>query len=279
MKVIHYFFLPYLCIFAFTDASAESPDLLHAGIYEDGIQVRDYWVSEKLDGIRGYWDGTQLLTKKGKPINPPRWFTEALPNVEMDGELWIDRNHFELTASTVLDRNPDESQWRKVKYMLFDLPHSQGSFSQRLEKMKQLVRSINQPHIRVIPQFRVKNSQQLQDKLDQITKAGGEGLMLHLESAIYRDGRSDALLKLKQFNDAEARVIAHLPGKGKFKGMMGSLLVENRDKKRFRIGSGFTLKQRQNPPPIGATITFKYYGLTKNGIPKFASFLRVRPAE
>lgn len=271
--------LSLLCLLLFAKAYAESPRLLHANVYDAGIDVKQYWVSEKLDGIRGYWDGRQLLSKQGNPIHAPHWFTAALPNVEMDGELWMGRNRFEQTASIVLDQTPNETEWRAVKYLLFDLPHSPGGFTQRLEKMQQLVKTINRNHIQVIPQFRVENRAQLQAKLEAVTQAGGEGLMLHLESAVYQDGRSNALLKLKPFIDAEARVIEHLPGKGKFNGMMGSILVETTDHKRFKIGSGFSLQQRQNPPAIGSTISYKYYGLTKNGIPKFASFIRVRPAE
>ena len=101
--------------------------------------------------------------------------------------------------------------------------------------------------------------------------------MLHHKQAMYENGRTASLLKAKRYNDAEARVIRLLPGKGKFTGLMGALLVETRQGVRFKIGSGFSLKQRQSPPPIGTWITFKHYGYTARGIPRFASFMQIRP--
>jgi DNA ligase-1 len=100
--------------------------------------------------------------------------------------------------------------------------------------------------------------------------------MLHRDDALYRAERTDDLLKLKPHEDAEAQVLEHLPGTGKYAGILGSLLVETEDGVRFRIGTGLSDEQRRNPPPIGSVITFKYHGKTRRGIPRFASFLRVR---
>ena len=100
--------------------------------------------------------------------------------------------------------------------------------------------------------------------------------MLHRADAQYIAGRSDVLLKLKLQLDTEAIVIAHLPGKGKYVGKLGALLVEAQDGIRFKLGTGFSDAQRENPPAIGSTITYTYLDKTKNGKPKFASFLRVR---
>jgi DNA ligase-1 len=100
--------------------------------------------------------------------------------------------------------------------------------------------------------------------------------MLHRGASRYASGRSDDLLKLKPYLDAEARVVAHLPGKGKYRGLMGALLVESTQGGRFRIGTGFSDAERVDPPPIGAQITYRYHGFTDAGIPRFPSFLRVR---
>ncbi|WP_287032112.1 hypothetical protein [Methylophilus sp.] len=87
------------------------------------------------------------------------------------------------------------------------------------------------------------------------------------------------LLKLKPQLDAEAKVIAYVPGKGKYQGKMGALLVETLDGIQFKLGTGFTDAERAHPPPIGSLVTYTYRDVTKNGKPKFASFLRVRPPE
>jgi DNA ligase-1 len=100
--------------------------------------------------------------------------------------------------------------------------------------------------------------------------------MLHRGSSLYVGKRNGDLLKLKPYEDAEAVVIKHLPGKGKFTNMMGAIIVEIPEGKQFKIGTGFTHKERYNPPEIGSTITYQYRGKSKNGIPRFASFLRIR---
>jgi DNA ligase-1 len=248
-----------------------------ASLYHDEIVVQDYWISEKLDGIRARWNGSALITRNANIIYAPAWFVKNLPPQTLDGELWLARNSFEKTASIVLRKTPTVD-WKNIKFMLFDLPEHKGTFSQRLTELYYLTDSIASPNVQVIPQFKLANQSQLMSKLDDIVAQGAEGLMLHHKAAYYEDGRSEYLLKLKKYQDAEARVIAHLPGKGKYQNMLGSLRVELDSGIQFKIGSGFSDKQRQEPPPIGAIITFKYYGLTAKDIPRFASFLRIKPA-
>jgi len=77
-------------------------------------------------------------------------------------------------------------------------------------------------------------------------------------------------------DDDDARVLAHLPGKGRHAGRMGALLVETPRGVRFRLGTGFTDRQRDNPPAVGQWVTYRYRGLTEAGVPRFASFLRVQ---
>jgi DNA ligase-1 len=116
----------------------------------------------------------------------------------------------------------------------------------------------------------------LRRKLGEIESLGGEGLMLRKPNSQYTVGRSYDLLKVKTFEDAEATVIKHLPGSGKHSGRLGALQVELPSGIQFAIGTGFTDQERENPPPVGSIITFKYYGFHESGIPRFASFLRVR---
>jgi DNA ligase-1 len=247
-----------------------------ATLYQDDLLVKNYWISEKLDGIRARWNGSALITRNGNIINAPAWFVKNLPKQTLDGELWLDRNSFEKTASIVLRKSPNQG-WQNIKFMLFDLPEHKGNFSQRLTELKVLVHAVATPHLQVIPQFKLADQNQLMLKLDELVAQGAEGLMLHYQEAYYQDGRSENLLKLKKHQDAEATVIAHISGKGKYKSMLGSLLVELENDLQFKIGSGFSDMQRRNPPPIGTIITFKYFGLTARGIPRFASFLRIKP--
>ena len=261
-------------------AGAEHPQpqlLSLANVYREGIDVTHYWVSEKLDGVRARWDGAALYSRQGYRFNAPPWFVERFPPVPLDGELWIDRGTFESLSGIVRRHVPADDAWRPIRFMVFDLPADPQDFNGRLRRLREMFARIESPSIALIEQFRVADHIELMAMLHRVVSEGGEGLMLHDGGARYRSGRTNDLLKLKQYQDADAVVVGHLPGKGKYAGMLGSLLVEMPDGRRFRLGSGFTDDERRHPPPIGATVTYKHYGATRNGIPRFASFLRVRP--
>jgi len=126
------------------------------------------------------------------------------------------------------------------------------------------------------PQFRLADHSALLARLTDLEQAGAEGLMLHQQDALYKTGRSSDLLKLKTYQDTEAEVIGYRPGKGKYQGVVGALIVKTPSGKTFAIGSGLTDALRQSPPAIGTVITYRYNGFTKNGLPRFARFLRLR---
>lgn len=269
-------FITYLLL---SSAHAENkPDLMLAKTYRQDIDVSQYWVSEKLDGVRAHWDGSKLISKGGNVFAAPVWFTESFPSVPLDGELWIGRGRYEETSSIVRKKQAHDG-WKQVRLMLFDLPAHSGTFSQRLEAMQQEVTKADSPYLAVIKQFRVADQAELMRLLKSITDKGGEGLMLHHQTARYAGGRSNDLLKLKLFEDAEAVVIGYRPGKGKYDGMVGSLKVRTDQGVEFYVGSGLSDEERRNPPSLSSRITFRYQGLTKNGIPRFPVFLRVRSEE
>ena len=255
---------------------AEAPSLLLANVYREGVDLDQYWVSEKLDGVRAYWDGERLLSRKGNRINAPPWFVEHYPRVPLDGELWMGRGAFERLSGAVRRQVPDDAQWRGIRFMVFDLPSSPGTFDRRLQRLREMFETIASPYLALVEQFRVADRAELMETLDRVVAGGGEGLMLHRGSSLYTAGRGDDLLKLKTHEDAEAVVVGHLPGKGRLTGMLGALLVETPEGLRFRLGTGFSDEERRNPPPLGATVTYKYYGRTRNGVPRFAGFLRIR---
>jgi len=255
---------------------ASPPGLQLANVYTANIGLNDYWVSEKYDGVRAYWDGNQLLTRAGNVIRAPGWFTSALTAEQLDGELWIARGQFDQVSGIVRRQKPLDSDWSKVQYLVFDLPDSPLVFNQRLQRLAVIIEKIDTPFVRLVKQEKVTTHALLMLKLDEVVESGGEGLMLHLGSSTYKNFRSDDLLKLKKYADAEAVVTKHLPGKGKYQGMLGSILVETEDGLRFKIGTGFSDEERSNPPAIGSVITYKYFGFTNKDTPRFASFLRVR---
>jgi DNA ligase-1 len=256
--------------------AAQPPPLMLATDYDSSVEVADYWVSEKLDGVRGRWDGHALWTRGGRRIEAPDWFVAGWPTVAMDGELWIGRGRFDEISGLVRAGHRDDGAWRQVRFMVFDLPGHAGGFGERLLELRRLLDRAAVAWLQPVPQFRVPDAAALQARLRAVVAAGGEGLMLHHHDARYRAGRSDGVRKLKPHADAEARVVAHLPGRGKYAGMTGALLVERADGVRFRLGGGLTDAQRAAPPPVGSLVTYRYSGHTVNGLPRFARFLRVR---
>ncbi|MBS3910417.1 MAG: DNA ligase [Hydrogenophaga sp.] len=252
------------------------PALMLSGVYRLGIPLEAYWVSEKYDGLRGYWDGQRLLTRGGQPVQAPSWFTAGWPTVAMDGELWAGRGRFEQALSTVRQQTPDNESWRAIRFMVFDLPAHTGTFTQRISGYQQLVGQVAQPWVQAVQQEQVSTHAELMKRLDRMVRDGGEGLMLHRGDALYRAVRSDDLLKVKTHEDAEARVTGHLPGQGKYANSLGSLQVQTPDGRQFRLGSGLTDAQRHNPPAVGSWVTYRFRGLYASGLPRFASFVRVR---
>jgi DNA ligase-1 len=257
-----------------------APALMLARNWKAGLDPSEFLVSEKLDGVRAFWDGHVLRFRSGRIILAPNWFTAALPATALDGELWLGRGRFDRLSGLVRRATAVDAEWLEVRYVVFDLPGQPGSFGERSAQISAWIKEINQPWLQMAAQQRLMDAASLQSLLKQVVQAGGEGLVLHRANALWSPGRSsDALYKLKPVPDEDARVIAHLAGKGRHAGRMGSLLLELSDGQRFALGSGFTQAQRAAPPPVGALVTYRYRERTPKGLPRFASFLRVREAE
>ncbi|MFW5723552.1 MAG: DNA ligase [Halochromatium sp.] len=251
------------------------PELTLAQVYEPGVDLTGYLVSEKFDGVRAYWDGRRLITRGGLIINAPAGFTAGFPDQPLDGELWMGRGTFARLSGTVRTLDPDLEAWQQVRYVVFDLPGAAGGFEARFAALERLLEPIPNARLQLAQQQSIADHEALQARLEEIVAAGGEGLMLHRRNAAYQPGRSTALLKVKPYLEGEAVVLEHLPGQGKYAGMLGSMLVEEPDGTRFKLGTGFSDAERASPPPIGSLVTFKYHGRTKYDRPRFASFLRV----
>ena len=263
-------------------AGQSPPALLLANLYRADPDLRDWWVSEKLDGVRSFWDGQQLLTRGGERIAAPSWFTAGWPAEPMDGELWAGRDRFEQASAAVRRQTPDDAAWRELRFMVFDLSARGGPFDARIPAIGQQVQALHQEWVQAVGQRKVASQAELQALLRSTVAVGGEGLMLHRGASLYRAGRSGDLLKLKTRLDADARVVAVLPGRGKYQGAMDALRVEAVDSAgertglRFKLGTGFSDAERRAPPAVGTFVTYRFRDLNTSGVPRFASFLRVR---
>ncbi|MCK3655345.1 ATP-dependent DNA ligase [Pasteurellaceae bacterium Macca] len=258
-------------LFFITTPFAQPLNLMLLEQYTD--QPIEGWVmSEKLDGVRGYWDGKQLLSRQGNPLSPPDYFIQGFPPFAIDGELFSERGNFDEISATVRASSP--KGWHKLKLYVFDVPNAEGNLWQRLATLENYLAKHPNPHIAIIEQITVKDKTHLNAFFQHIQQLGGEGVVVRNPNAPYIHGRSAQILKLKATLDEECTVIAHHKGKGKYADKLGSITCENH-RGQFRIGSGFKDKERENPPAIGSTITYKYRGLTTKGKPRFATYWRM----
>lgn len=256
-------------------AKQDGPPLLLAHRWENDVDLADWWMSEKLDGVRAYWDGKRFLSRQGNEFHAPDWFADGLPDSPLDGELWMDRKAFQRTVSIV--RRQDKSDhWKQIRYVIFDAPALEEAFEARLSYVEDRVREIGSEYVQALEHARCEGLEHLRQELERVESLGGEGLMLREPASRYEAGRSMTLLKVKTFHDADAVVVEHLKGKGRHKGRMGALLVRTTDGTEFSVGTGFTDKQRESPPAVGSTITFRYQEFSDAGVPRFPSFVRVR---
>lgn len=252
-----------------------APALLLAESWDGAADPAGWWLSEKLDGVRAYWDGAQFLSRQGNLFHAPDWFTAGLPSVPLDGELWLGRKQFQRAVSVV--RRQDKSEhWRAIAFVVFDAPGLDKGFEARLEFVADCLRQSRPEFARAHEHVRCEGHDHLRRELERVEGLGGEGLMLRRAGSRYEGGRSATLLKVKRFLDAEARVVGHQEGAGRHKGRLGALLVELDDGTRFAVGTGLSDAERQSPPPIGSTIAFRYQELTEAGVPRFPSYVGVR---
>jgi DNA ligase-1 len=249
--------------------------LLLAHVWENDVDLAGWWMSEKLDGVRAYWDGRQLISRLGNALHAPDWFVAGLPKSPLDGELWLERKAFQKTVSIV--RRQDKSDhWKQIRYVVFDAPALDEPFEERLKFVADALAASQSEFVLPHEHRECKSVDHLRAELARIESLGGEGLMLRQPGSRYEAGRSMTLLKVKTFHDADGVVVAHVPGKGRHKGRVGALVVHLADGTAFSVGTGLSDKERERPPAIGSTITFRYQELSTGGVPRFPSFVRMR---
>jgi len=262
--------------------------LLLAHTWDEEQDMTGWWMSEKLDGVRAYWDGHRFLSRLGNEFFAPSWFTEGFPKVPLDGELFVGRKLFNETVSIVRQHDAGQ-QWERVKYLVFDAPsvgEDKLDFEHRLEAACRLtIKAIN---AKMVKQQVCKGNDHLRKVMKEMLKVGAEGVMLRQPGSMYERKRSNTLLKWKDLLTSEGLVVAREPGKGKHKGRLGALVValpgweKHMDQDHIydgptvNVGTGFTDVQREHPPKIGSVVMYSYQELTPAGIPRFPSYLGER---
>jgi len=239
-----------------------------------------WWMSEKMDGVRALWDGSKFVSKEGNEFVAPPEFRKGLPpNVNLDGELWFARGGFQTALSYVRKSEPDSTEWDRLTFVVFDAPNAFGTFEIRQEYLQKLHKGRPSTRWKVLEQERCHSPQHLTWFHEGVVALKGEGVMLREFGSSYVVGESGTLLKVKNFFDEEATVIDYVGGRGKNKGRLGALVCRMANGTEFNVGTGFSDRDRENPPPKGSRITYKYVGLTDGGKPRHASFVAVRDYE
>lgn len=242
----------------------------------DGVQdMTGWWLSEKLDGVRAYWNGKHFSSRNGNTFHAPPWFKKGLPNCALDGELWCGRRQFQKCVGIVRSsKRLDE--WKFVTYLVFDAPEHPGKFEERMKFVNKVIRPDMTPTAAAVGMVKCKGNKHIFKELAKVEKSGGEGLMLRQPGSLYKRCRDSSLLKVKSFFDEEAIVIGHKKGTGRNSHRMGHLQVKTPDGRVFDVGSGFTDAQRDKPPKLGTIITYRYQELSNSGKPRFPTFQGVR---
>jgi DNA ligase 1 len=256
------------------ESGANAPPLLLAHRWEDQDPT-GWWLSEKLDGVRAYWDGKQFISRLGNAYQAPDWFIDGLPEFPLDGELFAGRGRFQHAVS-VARRMDKGDGWKSLAFVIFDAPALTHGFEDRIKHLEDHFGARPWPQARVLEQRVCTGHDDLQVELRRVEGLGGEGVMLRRPGSVYVAGRSDTLLKVKSFLDTEARVVGHQAGTGKHKGRLGALLVELADGTRFKVGTGLSDAERGAPPEVGDIVTVRYQELTDAGVPRFPSYIGLR---
>ena len=220
--------------------ATQPPALWLASPYQGNENLTDYWVSEKYDGIRGYWNGQQLLSRSGKALNPPAWFVQGWPSSPFEGELWAGLGQFEQGASVIQQKQAPDSEWRAMRFMVFDASTPSQPFTERIATYHATVKQIGKPWLQAVQQNQMQSHTALKTLLQKTVKAGGEGLVLHRGNSVYQSGRNGDVLKVKPHEDAEAKVVGHEAGQGKHAQRTGALWVETPQGLRFKLGTGLS---------------------------------------
>lgn len=246
-----------------------------AEAWDGSKDVTGWHISEKLDGVRAWWDGARFLSRLGNPFPAPDWFTARMPrDVVLDGELWCGRGRFQQAVSIIKNARRGDD-WQYVQFMCFDAPEAEGGWEARMARARAALAGRGAV-ARPVGAIACESAAHARAELAAVEARGGEGLMLRAPRSAYEPRRSKALLKVKSFRDEEARVVGAEPGKGKHAGAMGALLCRTPDGRRFKLGTGFTDAQRRRPPAAGAVVTYKYFELTAENVPRFPAFVAER---
>ena len=246
------------------------PNSIMKAVNYTGQNINGWYIGEKLDGVRGRWDGDKILTRAGNEVFAPRWFLDQLPaGVPLDGELHVGRGQFQQVLSYVRKDTPIDAEWAQVSFNVFDLLGPGGIES----RFRFAADSIDGSEVaRMIEHQVCLDEGEMHRIFDEIVSEGGEGVVLRKPGSLYKGGKSNDILRYKERIFDEAVVEGYLAGGGKYEGMVGALLCRWNGM-LIRVGTGLTDADRNHPPEKGSPVTFAYKGLTQGGVPRESAYI------
>lgn len=234
------------------------------------VDITGWEIYEKIDGIRAIYKEGMLLSRYGNKFSAPEEFLEAIEEAfggwdGLDGEL-VSIKGFQHTTSVVRDQTTKNIMkfWKDIRYVVFDYKDIDPYIPFRDREVTLDSTYHDNKYIKLLwPLGKVKNSKSIPLASNKIAKKGGEGLILRNPGGLYITGRSRDLLKVKPFEDTEAKVVGYFDGEGRNEGRIGGLKCILDDGTEFECGTGLTDADRVAPPSVGSIITVRYMGRTE----------------
>lgn len=224
----------------------------------EGQNPKGWLMSEKLDGMRALWNGRELVTRNGNVIAAPAWFLAALPPMALDGELWAGRGKFQRMLSIVRGG----TGWEEITFRVFDAPEIDGGFETRHTAAADAITGCAVAAI--VEHVVCAGRKHFLSYAGELIAKGAEGAMLRKSGSAYVPRRSSALLKFKPVETDEAKVIGYTPGKDSIRVAWNGVKLALKTALR---------------PPLGASVSFQFMGVTDGGVPRHPTFIAVRNYE
>lgn len=252
----------------------------------------------KFDGQRCVAKKSGLFSRNGKPIVSVPHIHQALqklfdadPSAILDGELYCDKlsDNFNKIISLTKKTKPTVDDLKEsaavIQYHVYDyISHGREPFSKRSDALAADIKKYCDPKVIVtVKTYKVNNRKELDEKYGEFLDAGYEGQMIRL-NAPYEHKRSKYLLKRKEFQDTEYKILDVVEGDGGRTGMVGYCIMELAPGRTFKSnvkGDHGYLKEflKNKKDIIGKKATVKYFCLTPDGVPRFPFILSVRDYE
>jgi DNA ligase-1 len=223
--------------------------------------VSGWQIAQKYNGIRCYWNGFEMWSKKGRKYELPSFITDLLPKSPLDGEICLSSGSYTKCVA-ILNKNPSHPAWKNIKFVVNDAPELDIPFSQRLQALRTKI--VKSRWVRVNKYLNCRGNDNLYEELANVRRQGGDGIIMKHPNSLYHAGKSrTSFLEVNSNFQGVARVLQIMRKKDK----INSVRVKTEQGQEFNIFRGLKTLFK-NPPKVGSNITYCYNSLLDNGKPR-----------